>query len=324
MLREHCRTQNKIKQDLGELVLSALADEEIYDVLLNPDGILWVDGFQGKRAYGSMPAATAKNLINTVASSTDEIVSDRRPSYSGELWVLINEEFKLFRFQALIPPIVAYPIFAIRKRAGQVIPLEIYVQDGIMTLQQVQIIKEAVELRKSIMIVGGTQSGKTTLANAVLDLVARIHPQDRVIIIEDTMELRCNVKDCVALRSSPLRSMNDLIFDSMRLRPDRIVIGEVRGKEAHSLLKAWNTGHPGGISTIHANSSCSGLLRLEQLVMEAGVPAVPEAIAEAVNLLVFIQKTNQAKKGRRVASILEVKGFDKTRGYLTREMTSHP
>jgi len=317
MLREHSRTQNKLKQDLGELVLSALSDDGIYEVLLNPDGILWVDGYQGKREYGMMTAAAAKNLINTVASVSDEIVTYRNPSFAGELWVQINEEFKLFRFQAFIPPVVAYPAFAIRKRAGQVIPLQDYVKDEIITPEQEKIIKESVSTRKSILVIGGTQSGKTTFCNAILDCIAKIHPQDRVIIIEDTQELKCNVKDSVTMRASPSKTMNDLIFDSMRIRPDRIIIGEVRGKEAHSLIKAWNTGHPGGVSTIHANSAHSGLLRLEQLIMEAGVAPVPEAIAEAVNLLVFIQKTNKGKKGRQVTSILELKGYEKKEGYLT-------
>ena len=317
MLREHSRTQNKLKQDLGPLVLSALLDEEIYEVLLNPDGVLWVDGYKGKREYGLMSPDTAKNLINTVASVSDEIVTHKNPSFSGELWVEINEEFKLFRFQAFIPPVVTYPAFAIRKRAGQVIPLEDYVKDGIITPPQEKIIKESVEQRKSILVIGGTQSGKTTLCNAILDCIAKTHPEDRVIIIEDTQELKCNVKDSVTMRASPMKTMNDLIFDSMRIRPDRIIIGEVRGKEAHSLIKAWNTGHPGGVSTIHANSAESGLLRLEQLIMEAGVVPVPEAIAEAVNLLVFVQKTNKGKKGRQVTSILKLKGYDKTQGYLT-------
>jgi len=317
MLREHSRTQNKLKQDLGELVLSALSDDEIYEVLLNPDGVLWVDGFQGKRPYGAMTADAAKNLINTAASVSDEMITHKNPCFSGELWVEINEDLKLFRFQAFIPPIVAYPAFAIRKRAGKVIPLDEYLKDQIITSAQAKIIENSVEQRRSILVIGGTQSGKTTFCNALLDCIAKIHPQDRVVLIEDTQELKCNVKDSVTMRASPVRSMNELIFDAMRMRPDRIIIGEVRGKEAHSLIKAWNTGHPGGVSTIHANSAESGLLRLEQLIMEAGVIPVPEAIAEAVNVLVYIQKTNDAKRGRRVTSILELKGYDKTKGYLT-------
>jgi P-type conjugative transfer ATPase TrbB len=317
MLREHYRTQNKLKQDLGPMVLSALADDSIYEVLLNPDGLLWVDGYQGKREYGKMSANAAKNLINTVASVSDESITHKNPSFSGELWVEINDVLKLFRFQAFIPPIVTYPSFAIRKRAGRVISLEEYLQDEIITFEQKQIIEHAVEQRKSILVVGGTQSGKTTFANAILNCIAMIHPQDRVIIIEDTNELRCDVKDSVTMRTSPAKTMNDLIFDSMRMRPDRIIVGEVRGKEAHSLIKSWNTGHPGGLSTIHANSAKSGLLRLEQLIAESGITPVPEAIVEAVNVLVYIEKTKKGKKGRQVTSILELKGYEKLRGYLT-------
>ncbi|MDE2028193.1 MAG: P-type conjugative transfer ATPase TrbB [Candidatus Omnitrophica bacterium] len=299
---------------MGPLVLSALRDDEIFEVLLNSDGVLWVDGYSGKREYGQMSAAAAKNLINTVASVSDELVTTKCPSFGGELWVELDGEFKLFRFQALIPPVVTYPAFAIRKRAGRVIPLKDFVADEIITPLQEKLIVEAVEQRRSILVVGGTQSGKTTFCNAILDCVAQTHPNDRVIIIEDTQELKCNVKDCLTMRSTPFQTMNDLIFVSMRMRPDRIIIGEVRGKEAHSLIKAWNTGHPGGVSTIHANSAESGLLRLEQLIMEAGVSAVPVAIVEAVNLIIFIQKKKDAKKGRRVSSILRLKGCSE-RGY---------
>ena len=317
MLREHSRTQNKLKQDLGPLVLSALKDEEIYEILLNPDGTLWVDGYQGKREYGLMSREAARNLINTVASVADQSVTFKNPGFSGELWVEINGGFKLFRFQAFIPPVVPYPAFAIRKRSGRVVTLDEYVKDEIMTPAQRQVIQDSVEGRKSILVVGGTQSGKTTLCNAVLDCIAQTHPQERVIIIEDTQELVCNVKDSLTMRASPVKTMNDLIFDSMRMRPDRIIIGEVRGKEAHSLIKAWNTGHPGGVSTIHANSARSGLLRLEALIMEAGVTPVPEAIAEAVNLVVFIQKSNKTKKGRQVTCIMELTGYNREKGYLT-------
>ncbi|MBF0511406.1 MAG: P-type conjugative transfer ATPase TrbB [Candidatus Omnitrophica bacterium] len=305
---------------MGELVLSALLDNEIYEVLLNPDGLVWVDGYNGKREYGRMSPESAKNLINTVASVSDETVTPKAPSFSGELWVEINGLFQLFRFQAFIPPIVSAPAFAIRKRAGRVIPLTDYVHDEILSDNHARMIREYVSQRKSILVIGGTQSGKTTFANAILDCIAKTHPEDRVIIIEDTQELKCQVKDLLTLRSSFLKSMNDLIFDSMRMRPDRIIIGEVRGKEAYSLVKAFNTGHPGGLSTIHANSAQSGLLRLEQLMAESAAPVVPEAVVEAINVLIFIQKTNKAKKGRQVSSILELTGYDKKEGYLTKEV----
>ena len=316
MLREHSRTQNKLKEDLGKLVLSALADDEIFEIILNPDGVLWVEGFKGMNEYGKMSPDAAKNLINTVASVAETIVNIKNPSFSGELWVEFSEKFKLFRFQAFIPPVVEYPAFIIRKHAGKSIPIEEFLSDGIMTQDQAYRIMEAVKNKKSIIVGGGTQSGKTTLCNAILDYMSRVCPNDRIVIIEDTKELKCLVKNCLSLQRTPEKSINDLIYDAMRSRPDRIIIGEVRGKEAHSLIKAWNTGHPGGLSTIHANSAESSLLRLEQLIMEAGVSPVPESIAEAVNMLVYIQKTNIGKKGRQVTEIRELKGYSKEKGYL--------
>jgi len=313
MLREHERTQSKLKEDLGQLVLSALSDDEIFEIMLNPDGTLWVEGFARMKEYGKMAAASAQNLINTVSSVAERITDKKSPSFGGELWVEFNNEFKLYRFQAFMPPIVKYPAFVIRKPAGQNIPIEEFVEDEVITKEQEDAIKEAV--KKSILVAGGTQSGKTTLANAILDYLSRVCQDDRIITIEDTQELRCTVKNCLSLQTSPEKSMNDLIFDAMRARPDRIIIGEVRGKEAHSLIKAWNTGHPGGLSTIHANSAGSSLLRLEQLIMEAGVAPVPESIAEAVNVLIYIQKTHKGKKGRQVTSILELSGYSKENGY---------
>lgn len=291
--------------------------KEVYEILLNPDGLLWVDGFRGKRPYGRMAAAAAKNLINTVASIADSAVTEKEPSFAGELWVELNGEFKLFRFQGFIPPVVAYPAFAIRKHAGRLISLEEYVEQEVITPQQLALVSQFVAKRMSIMVVGGTQSGKTTLCNAILDCVARTHPQDRVIILEDVGELSCPVHDCLTMRSSAVKTLNSLIFDALRMRPDRIIIGEVRGPEAHSMIKAFNTGHPGGLTTIHSNSAESGLLRLEQLILEAGVPPMPEAIVEAINVVVFIQKSNKCKKGRQVTSILRLTGHDKDRGYIT-------
>jgi type IV secretion system protein VirB11 len=315
MLREHERTQSKLKEDLGELVLSALSNDEIFEIMLNPDGKLWVEGFIGMKEYGQMAAASAQNLINTVSSVAERITDKKSPSFGGELWVEFDNEFKLYRFQAFMPPITKYPAFVIRKPAGQNIPIEKFVEDEVITKEQEDKIKEAVRNKKSILVAGGTQSGKTTLANAILDYLSRVCQGDRIIIIEDTQELRCTVKNCLTLQTSPEKSMNDLIYDAMRARPDRIIIGEVRGKEAHSLIKAWNTGHPGGLSTIHANSAASSLLRLEQLIMEAGVAPVPESIAEAVNVLIYIQKTYKGKKGRQVTSILELTGYSKEKGY---------
>ena len=267
-------------------------------------------------ALGQILAAAAQSLINTVSSVALKCTNRDNPSLSGELYVEIGKELKLFRFQAFVAPLVSDPSFVIRKAASQVIPLSQFVIDEVITPEQEKMLIEAIKDRKSILIAGGTQSGKTTLTNAILDCLSLYTPEDRVITVEDTLELQCSAKNWLRLQSvPPYKTTNDLIFDAMRSRPDRIIIGEVRGKEAHSLIKAWNTGHRGGICTIHANSCESALMRLEQLISEAQVNPVPEAIVEAVNILVYIKKTNKGKKGRQVTSILELKGYDKEKGY---------
>jgi type IV secretion system protein TrbB len=316
MLKDHSRTQAKLKEDLGEKILAALADAEIYEIMLNDDGILWVDGFLGMREYGQMTADAAQSFINTVSSVAEKITNKNSPSFSAELWLEIGKKLNLYRFQGFIPPVVEKPSFIIRKHAGQVIPLVEFVKDGIITEEQEKMLVEAVRARESILVAGGTQSGKTTFTNAILDSLAKETPNDRVVTVEDTRELQCNVRNWLRLQSSPVKSLNDLISDAMRSRPDRIIIGEVRGMEAHSLIKSWNTGHRGGICTIHANSCKSALLRLEQLISEAKVDPVPGAIVEAVNILVYIEKTKKGKKGRQVTSILKLKGYDRQQGYL--------
>jgi type IV secretion system protein VirB11 len=172
-------------------------------------------------------------------------------------------------------------------------------------------IVEAVKSRRNILVVGGTGTGKTTLLNAIILVISEVSPEHRVVIIEDTVELQCSSKNVVQLRTSDTVTMQGLLRVTMRLRPDRILVGEVRGAEALALLKAWNTGHPGGLATVHANDASSGLLRIKQLIEEGlqGGKADPEVIAEAVGLVVVIQKTSVAP-GRRVSEMVRVEGYE--------------
>ena len=166
-------------------------------------------------------------------------------------------------------PVVSSPAFAIRKRPEVVFTLDEYVAGGMMTEAQAAIIRAAAVARQNMLIVGGTGSGKTTLANAILAEPA--FAEDRVVLIEDTAELQCSAADQIQMltkRTEPQVTMTDLVRDTLRLRPDRIIIGEVRDGSALDLLKAWNTGHPGGLATIHANSAAEGLTRLEDLIGE--------------------------------------------------------
>src|SRR5690606_16839619 len=161
----------------------------------------------------------------------------------------------------------------------------------------------------------GTSSGKTTLVNALLAEAAKL--DERIIIIEDTRELQCAAEDCVALRTKTgVVTMGHLVRSTLRLRPDRIVVGEVRGGEALDMLKAWNTGHPGGLATIHANSARAALYRLEQLILEAAPNAPRQLIAETIDLIVFISGRGL---NRRVETIAEVRSLSAEGDYVVIE-----
>ena len=295
------RQTRMLRSAMGPTIASALADPEIVEVLLNPDGSLWLDRLgEGRRPSGeSLSPADAERIIRLVAAHLRLEVHSGRPILSAEL----PETGE--RFEGVLPPVVRSPAFAIRKRASGVIPLAQYVADGILTETQVDVLKLAVRERHNIVIAGGTSTGKTTRANALLAEVAKTG--DRVILLEDTVELQCVSNDHVPLRTrAGIVSMTELVRSTLRLRPDRIVVGEVRGPEALDLLKAWGTGHPGGIATLHAGSARGALTRLEQLIQESVVTVPRALIAESVNLIVFI-----AGRGRRrhVEEILLVDGL---------------
>lgn len=305
------RLLDKLRRELGETVLAALDDRRVVEVLLNPDGRLWVDRLgEGLSDTGAtMPAAQARSLIGTVASMLGMAVSPEHPIVEGEL------PLDGSRFEGLVPPVVAQPVFSIRKRASLVYTLDDYVRDGILPPAWADAVRRAVSAHRNILISGSTGSGKTTLANAILHEIASRCPGERVVIIEDTVELQCPVENRVELRATDAVDMTRLLRATMRLRPDRIIVGEVRGAEALTLLKSWNTGHPGGVATVHANSAPAALIRLEQLIREAGVPPAPHLIAEAVDLVVQIART---RDGRRVTEVVEVMAHDREDGYRLR------
>jgi type IV secretion system protein VirB11 len=194
-----------------------------------------------------MQPATAESFIATVASTLRSSVTRESPILECEL------PLDGSRFEALIPPVVSAPVFTIRRKASAVFPLDEYEQQRIMTARQRRAIETAVALRHNILVVGGTGTGKTTLANGIIDHIVRASPGHRLVIIEDTPEIQCAAKNAVVMRATDTVDMQRLLKATMRLRPDRIIVGEVRGGEALSLLKAWNTGHPGGVCTVHAN-----------------------------------------------------------------------
>ena len=299
----------KLTRELGPVVGMLLEDPSVIEIMLNPNGELWVERLgESMKPCGHMPESAARNLMNTVSSWVNEELTEHNPILECEL------PLDGSRFEALVPPIVEGPTFTIRKRAIMIFTLNDYVEKGIMTAEQCGAIKAAALDRKNILIVGGTGTGKTTLTNAVINYLVDVCPDDRFVIMEDTRELQCTAKNAVLMRSVDQADMTRLLKTTMRLRPDRILVGEVRDGAALALLKAWNTGHPGGVATLHANSAAAGLIRMEQLVAEASPAPMQSLIGEAVDLIVSIER---CAGGRRINEVLKVESHDGQR-YITR------
>ncbi|HTW54077.1 MAG TPA: P-type conjugative transfer ATPase TrbB [Stellaceae bacterium] len=290
-----------LRTALGASIVAWLEDPAIVEVMLNPDGRLWIDRLSdGLTDTGErLSAADGERIIRLVAHHVGAEVHAGAPRVSAEL----PETGE--RFEGLLPPVVAGPAFAIRKPAVAVFTLEDYVAVGIMAADQAAVLRAAVLERRNVLVAGGTSTGKTTLTNALLAEVAKT--ADRVVLIEDTRELQCKAPNLVALRTKDgVASLSDLVRSSLRLRPDRIPIGEVRGSEALDLLKAWGTGHPGGIGTIHAGTALGALRRLEQLIQEAVITVPRALIAETIDVVAVL-----AGRGakRRLAELARVDGL---------------
>jgi len=304
------RLSEKLRRELGPVVLKALSDPDVIEIILNPDGRIWVESHTGgmSQTDGLMAPTQAENLIGTVAAALNAVANPQNPIVEGELPLTGS------RFEGLLPPIAPSPCFVIRKRASILYTLDDYIKNNIVTRAQAIALRDAISKRRNIVIAGGTGSGNTTLVNALIHEMVTLGDQaERFVIIEDTFELQCAARNALQLHTTDAADMTRLVRATMRLRPDRIIIGEVRGKEALALLKAWNTGHPGGATTVHANSASAALLRLLSLVEEAGVPAQPQLITEAVNLLAFMERTSIT--GRRVTELLHVNGYDQRTGF---------
>jgi P-type conjugative transfer ATPase TrbB len=295
------RGARMLRTALGSAIAGFLEDPAVVEVMLNPDGRLWIDRLsEGLSDSGErLSAADGERIVRLVAHHVGAEVHAGSPRVSAEL----PETGE--RFEGLLPPVVAAPAFAIRKPAVAIFTLDDYVGAGIMTAGQADVLRTAVAEHRNILVAGGTSTGKTTLTNALLAEVAKT--SDRVVLIEDTRELQCAAPNLVAMRTKDgVATLSDLVRSSLRLRPDRIPIGEVRGAEALDLLKAWGTGHPGGVGTIHAGTAVGALRRLEQLIQEAVVTVPRPLIAETINLVAVLSGRGAL---RRLAELSRVDGL---------------
>ena len=295
-----------LRHSCGPVFIDALENPEVIEIMLNPDGTLWIEKYgQDHECISTIEPAKGRLILSQVASGLNLTVNERSP--------IIEGEFPLdgSRFEGTFPPIVGPgPSFSLRKKASKVFTLEGYMDSGSIALEAVGIIESAVLGRKNIVVVGGTSSGKTTFVNAVIEAFSRLTPSHRLIILEDTAELQSQSPNTVFLRTSVLANvdMRTLAKVSMRYAPKRILVGEVRDAAALEMLKLWNTGHPGGISTFHADSAEEALPRLEELVEEAGLGPKQKLIGRAVDLAVYMEKTPENR--RQISSIVQVNGYN--------------
>jgi type IV secretion system protein VirB11 len=310
------RGARMLRTALGPEIAAWLEEPSVIEVMLNPDGRLWVDrlGVGIADTESGLSAADGERIIRLVAHHVGAEVHALNPRVSAELPDTGE------RFEGLLPPVVAAPSFAIRKPAVAVFTLGDYVAAGIMTQWQAEALIAAVSAKKNILVAGGTSTGKTTLTNALLAEVAKT--DDRVVLIEDTRELQCAAPNLVSLRTKDgVATLSDLVRSALRLRPDRIPIGEVRGAEALDLLKAWGTGHPGGVGTIHAGSALGTLRRMEQLIQESVVTVPRALIAETIDVIAVLVRDGT---GRRLAELAHVTGLDSQGDYQILPFTPQP
>ena len=295
------RNLDKLRREMGPEIRQAMDDNRVVEVMLNPDGSVWTDKMGiGMEYLCNMKEVDAIQMLGTIAHMLGTVVNHEKPKVEGEL------PGDGSRVEGVVPPIVPHPVFNIRKKASSVYPLEQYIIEGRAAYEDIELLREAVLSRKNILVVGGTGTGKTTFVNAIINEMKLLTPKHRLIILEDTPELQCTMDNFIPMRTTSDVSMQELLKITMRQRPDRIIIGEVRGKEALDMLKAWNTGHPGGVCTVHANDARAGLLRIEQLISEVSETPMRDLVAEAIDVVVFLVR--DPKIGPKLSELISVEG----------------
>ena len=289
-----------------------LKDETVSDILINTHSTVYVER-QGRLETTGVQFQDTKHLIriiNKIVSAVGRRVDESQPMVDARL-------ADGSRVNAIIPPLaVDGPLVSIRKFAKVPIHMARLVELGSVTGEMAQVLQGIVRARRNVLISGGTGSGKTTLLNA---LSAYIDDYERVITIEDSAELQLQQPHVGRLETRPANiegkgevAQRDLVRNALRMRPDRIIVGEVRSGEAFDMLQAMNTGHDGSMTTVHANTPRDALSRLEQMIGMAGLEISPRSIrqqiASAVNVVVQVERMDDGR--RRITSIVEIVGME--------------
>lgn len=260
------RLRRKLRADLGPEIEAALERPDVTDIMVNGDGGIWVEEGGKMTRVGTMSAISARSVIQTVAANLGQVVNERSPILQAEL-PLDGE-----RFHGTIPPFSDGNCITIRRHRRSLQSLAEWETQGGVTKAQRLDIQDALGKSHNIVVSGGTGCGKTSFVNALLRELALEYPEQRLLLIEDTPELQPTSPNIKRTFTTPYTDMVVAVQSSLRDLPRRIIIGEVRGREAYGMCMAWQSGHPGGICTVHANSTREARLRLIQLCAQDGPP----------------------------------------------------
>ncbi len=309
------RSYQRLEDSFTPIVIEALHNDKVNEIMLNCDGKLFIEyKDKGIEECGTFNSADAYSLIKTIASIAHINIDEKAPFLSCEIPKHGS------RLEALLPPLVKAPVFSIRVLLKKdTYNLDKLVEKAMLTKNEALFLQKCIKDKKNILVSGQTGSGKTTLVNALLNEIAVLCASDRIISIEDTSELEIPSSNKVKLFTNEHNDMAKLVKSSLRLRPDRIIVGEIRGMEALDLIDALSTGHSGGLSTIHAGTDIQALNRLGLLVKRnTSAPSNYEKIiASTIDIILQLKKTPI----RHISSITHVKNF-KDNSYIVEKINA--
>ncbi len=285
---------SKLKKELGSDILKALDNPFVTDINVNPDGRVFVERLDTPeiRQITTLSHLARESIIKTVATSLDQVANKENSTIGGELPLLGA------RFEGVLPPVAKPgPGFSIRKKAIKILTLKDYLEAEIITVQMYAMLDTAIQNRENVLIAGGTGTGKTTFINAFVDHISKRFPHDRIVICEDIDEIQSSAPNTFKMIANKNNPLDSCIETSLRLSPKRIIIGEIRApRQAEAAFQAWNTGHKGGIFSLHANSALDALQRLEDLCIISNGNKCQRRIARTVDKVLFIKKENNQRK----------------------------